>query len=158
VDIDGVEARAIAGDEEKVRCPPQQIVVDMEMRREFVACGTDLIDVCSRKDRRESVLRAFILQSIEPHVGTRFEDVGVDRVGEILDVENAFGVDGHRATFTEIRRLCGASPRAEADRVTESTSFAMLTISPAPSSFRQQSTLAQEKEHGMAVAQEKTSQ
>src|SRR6516225_3939576 len=70
LDIDGVEARAVAGDEEKVRCPPQQIVVDMKMRREFVARSTYLIDMCGRKDWRKGVLRAFVFQSIKPHVGT----------------------------------------------------------------------------------------
>jgi hypothetical protein len=48
-----------------------------------------------REHRREPGFRSFVLEPVESHVRAGFEDFGVDRVGEIFDVEDALVVDGH---------------------------------------------------------------
>ena len=55
VDIDGIEARAVAGDDQQIRRPLQKIGMGMEMRRQFVARRTDLIGVRRGQDRREQI-------------------------------------------------------------------------------------------------------
>ena len=52
IDIDGIEARAVAGDDQEVRRAPQQVLIDMEMLCEFIARRADLIGVRRRQDRR----------------------------------------------------------------------------------------------------------
>ena len=69
--------------------------MDMEVRRDFVAGGADLIGMRGREHRREPGFRRLVLEPVEPHVGAGFEDFGVDRVSEIFDVEDALVVDGH---------------------------------------------------------------
>ena len=69
IDIDGVEARAVAGDDQQVRRPLQQILIDMEMLRQFVARRADLVGMRRRQDRRRDGIGAFVLQPVEPHVG-----------------------------------------------------------------------------------------
>ena len=59
VDVDGIEARAVAGDDQQVRRPLQQILVDMEMRCQFVARRADLIGMRRRQDRRGDLIRSF---------------------------------------------------------------------------------------------------
>ena len=71
VDIDGVEARAVAGDDQQVRRAPQQVLMDMEVLRQFVARGADLVGMRRGQDRRGDVIGAFVLQPVEPHVGPR---------------------------------------------------------------------------------------
>ena len=70
--------------------------MDVKVRRELIARRPDLIGVRGGKDRRRNVLGALVFEPVEPHVGPRLEDVGIDLVGEIFDVEHALVVDGHR--------------------------------------------------------------
>ena len=93
--IDRIEAGAVARHQQQVRRAFEQVLVDVEMRREFVPRRTDLIDMRGRQDRRVGVLRAFVLEPVEPHVGARLQDVDVDRVRQIFDVEDALAVHGH---------------------------------------------------------------
>ena len=95
LDIDGVIACAIARDDQQVRCPPQQVLIDMEMFRQFIARGPDLIGVRGRQNRRRYLIKAFILEPVEAHIGPRPEHVGIDLVREIFDVEHALVVDRH---------------------------------------------------------------
>ena len=95
IDIDGIKARAVAGDDQQVRRAAQQIRIDMEMRRQFVARRADLVGMRRGQDRRRDLVGAFVLEPVEPHIGPRLEDVGIDRMGEIFDVEHALVVDGH---------------------------------------------------------------
>ena len=69
--------------------------MDMEVLRQLVARGADLIGMRRGQDRRGDVIGAFVFEPVEPHVGRRAEDVGIDLVGEIFDVEHALAVDGH---------------------------------------------------------------
>ena len=95
LDIDGVETRAVAGDDQQVGRADQQITVDVKMFRQFVARRTDLIGVRRTQDRRGNFLGAIILEPIQPHIGAGLENVGIDLVGQIFDVENTLVVDGH---------------------------------------------------------------
>ena len=100
IDVDRIKARAIAGDDQQVRRSPQQIAVDMEMSGEFVARRTDLIGMCRGQDGCRDFIGTFILEPVEPNVGPRLQNLGVDRVRQIFDVEHALVVDGHfRETF-----------------------------------------------------------
>ena len=69
IDIDGIVARAVAGDDQQVRRPAQQIGIDVEVPCQFVARGADLIGMRSGKNRRRDVFRTFILEPVEPDVG-----------------------------------------------------------------------------------------
>ncbi len=69
--------------------------MDVKMRSKFVARGADLIGMGRGQNRREDVVRALVLEPVEPHIGPCAKDVGVDRVREIFDVEYALVVDGH---------------------------------------------------------------
>ena len=93
--IDGVEPRTVGRDDQEVRRALQEILVDMKVPRQLVACRANLVGVRRRQDRREHIRRAFILEPIEPHVGAAFHDLGIDVVGEVFDVEHALVVDGH---------------------------------------------------------------
>ena len=73
----------------------QQIRVGMKMPRQFVARRADLVGMRRRQDRREDIRRALVLEPVEPHVGPRLQDLGIDVVGEIFDVKDALVVDGH---------------------------------------------------------------
>ena len=95
IDVDGIEARAVRGHDQEVRRPLQQILIDMEMLCDLVARRADLIGMRRRQDRRCDRIRTVVLQPVEPHVGTRFEDIDIDLIGEIFDIEDALVVDGH---------------------------------------------------------------
>ena len=103
IDVDGIEARAVRGHDQQVRRPPQQILIDMEMRRDLVARRADLIGMRRRQDWRCDRIGTFVLQPVEPHVGTRFEDIDIDLMGEIFDVEHALVVDGHFSGQLSVR-------------------------------------------------------
>ena len=95
VDVDGVEARAVGGDDQQVRRAPQQVLMDMEVLCQLITRRADLVGMRGGQDRRGDVIGAFVFQPVEPHVGTSAENVCVDLVGEIFDVEHALAVDGH---------------------------------------------------------------
>ena len=78
-----------------LRRAPQQVRIDVKMPRQFVARRTDLIGVRRGQDRRRDLIAAFVLKPVEPHIGPRPQDVGIDLVGQILDVEYSLVVDGH---------------------------------------------------------------
>jgi hypothetical protein len=63
--------------------------------RDLVACRADLVDLGGRDDRADDVVRAVVLKPVEPHIAAAAEDFRIDRVGEVLHVEDALGVDGH---------------------------------------------------------------
>jgi hypothetical protein len=109
IDVDRIEAGAIARDDQQAGRASQQVAVDVKVRRDLVARRTDLIGMRRGDDRCGDVLGTLVLQSIETHIGPCLQDVGVDLVRQILDVENALVVDGHGwLTFSaEIHR---ASP------------------------------------------------
>ena len=112
LDVDGVEARAIAGDEQQVRRALQEGGIDVEMRGEFVAGGADLVDMGGAEDRRVKVFGGLVLDAIEPDVGPRLQDVDIDRIGQIFDVEDALAVDGHQdpsGSLQEIRRASASA-------------------------------------------------
>jgi hypothetical protein len=94
-DVDGIETGAVGGDDQQVRRPLQEILVDMKMPRQLVARSTDLVGVRRRKDRGEDLSRALVLEPVEAHVGPALQDFGIDVVGEIFDVEDALVVDRH---------------------------------------------------------------
>ena len=54
LDIDGIEARAVAGDDQEVRRAPQQVGMDMEVRRQLVARRPDLVDMRRRENGARS--------------------------------------------------------------------------------------------------------
>jgi hypothetical protein len=45
------------------------------------------------------IVRAVVLEPVETDVAAHGQNFRVDRVSEIFDVEDALGVDGHRAAF-----------------------------------------------------------
>ena len=49
LDIDGIVPRAIAGDDQEIRRPPQQVALDVEMTGEFVARSSNLIGMRRRQ-------------------------------------------------------------------------------------------------------------
>ena len=111
LDVDRIESRAVAGDEQQVRRALQEGSIDMEMRGQFVTGGADLVDMSRFDDRREIFLRALVLDAIEPDIGPRLQNVDIDRVGQIFDVEDALAVDGHQdpsGFLQEIRRASAA--------------------------------------------------
>ena len=67
----------------------------MKAAREFVARRADLIGVRRGQNRRGDLLGAFILEPVQPHVGPRPQDVGINLMRQIFDVEHALAVDGH---------------------------------------------------------------
>ena len=71
LDIDGIEARAVAGDDQQVRRAFQQIGMGMEMRRKLVARRADLVGVRFGQDRRGHGFGALVLDPVEPHIGPR---------------------------------------------------------------------------------------
>ena len=97
IDIDGIKAGAVAGDQQQVRRAAQQVGVGMEMGREFIPRGADLVDMRRGQDRCRDLIRTLVLEPVEPHIGARLQDVGIDLMGEIFDVEDALVVDGHRS-------------------------------------------------------------
>ena len=96
LDVDGIEACAVAGDQQQVRRALQEGSIDMEMRRQLVAGSADLVDMGRTQDRGVKVLGALVLDAVEPDVGPRLQDVDVDRVGQVFDVEDALAVDRHQ--------------------------------------------------------------
>src|ERR1700736_1834555 len=70
------------------------------MPRQLIARGADLVGMRRGQNRRRYFLGALVLERVEPHVGPRPQNVGIDLVGEVFDVEHALVVDGHRATFS----------------------------------------------------------
>ena len=65
------------------------------MTCQFIARRADLIGMRRGQDRRRDLIGAFVLEPVEPHVGPRPQDVGIDLVRQIFDVEHALVVDGH---------------------------------------------------------------
>ena len=49
LDIDGIKTRAVGGDDQKIRRALQERVMDMEVRRQLVACGADAILAATRR-------------------------------------------------------------------------------------------------------------
>ena len=52
VDVDGIVAGAVGGDDQQVRRPAQQIRIDMKMLRQLVARRADLVGMRGGEDRR----------------------------------------------------------------------------------------------------------
>ena len=75
----------------------------MEMPRDLVARRSDLIGMRRGQDRRCDRIGTIILQPVEPHVGTRFQDFDIDLIGEIFDIEHALVVDGHFSGQLSVR-------------------------------------------------------
>ena len=103
VDVDGIEARAVRGHDQEVRRPPQQVMVDMEMRGDLVARRADLVGMRRRQDGRCDRIGTVVLQPVEPHVGTRFQDFDIDLIGEVIPREHALVVDGHFSGQLSVR-------------------------------------------------------
>ena len=95
LDVDGIVAGAIAGDDQEVRRAPQQVSIDVEMSCQFIARRADLIGMRRGQDRRGNLLGTFVLEPVEPHIGPRPQDVGIDLMRQIFDVKHALVVDGH---------------------------------------------------------------
>ena len=95
LDVDRIEAGAIARDDQEAGRASQQVAVDVEVPRDFVARRADLIGMRRGDDRCGDMLGTFVLEPIETHIGPCLQDVGVDLMRQILDVENALVVDGH---------------------------------------------------------------
>jgi len=101
IDIDGIEARAIAGDDQEVRRPPQQVRIDVKVPRQFVARRADLIGMRGGEDGRRSIRRVVVLHFVEPHVIALAEYL--DKTDRLVrrDPKHALAVDDivHRFPF-----------------------------------------------------------
>ena len=67
----------------------------MKSARELVARRPDLVDMGGGEHRRRLVIGGFVFEPVEPDVSPLGEHLGKDGMGEIFDVEDAFGVHGH---------------------------------------------------------------
>src|SRR5215475_6250871 len=107
LNVDRVETGAIARDDQEIRRALQKVRMDMKMRRKLVTRGADLIGVRLFDDRREDILRTFVLETIKPDVCPGFQNIDVDRVGEIFDIEDTLVVDSHRSAFSSENGAAG---------------------------------------------------
>ena len=79
VDVEAcTEAGAVGGDDEQVGHARDDLALRVETRLKLVACGADLVGVRRLKNRGCDFIGAVILEPVEPHIGPRLEDVGID--------------------------------------------------------------------------------
>src|SRR5262249_5950611 len=92
----------------------------------------DLIGMRARQDGRERLFPALVLETVEPDIAPRLEDVDVDRMGQIFDVEDALGVDGHRwaPASSQGGRAGPGAARARPRTAPPRTSLSSATVQP----------------------------
>jgi hypothetical protein len=95
LDVDGVVTDAVRRHDQELGSPRDQRRIDVKPARKLVPRRPDLIDMGGGDDRCRLLFGGFVLEPVEPDVTPLGEHLGEDGVGEIFDVEDAFGVHGH---------------------------------------------------------------
>src|SRR5262249_22753933 len=95
LDVDGIEAGAVGGDDEQVRHAVEQLALDMEARLELVARRSDLVGVRGRHDRSGDLLGSLVLELVEPDLRPLRDDVEIAGVRDVAQVEHALHVVLH---------------------------------------------------------------
>jgi hypothetical protein len=67
----------------------------MVLRVKLVPRGADLIGMGSLQHGRGCPVRAVVVEALQLHIGPLAQNLGKDAVGQVFDVENALGIDGH---------------------------------------------------------------
>jgi hypothetical protein len=111
LDVDGVEAGAVGGDDQQVGHAREQLAPGMEARRKFVARRADLVGVCGRDDRLRDLVGGLVLELVDPDLGPLCDDIEVAGMGDVAHVENALHVVFHSSRSSML------SPHAEERRV-----------------------------------------
>ena len=94
--VDRVVAGTGGGQHHDVRHALQQRRGAVELARQFLPRRADLIGMRARQHRFDLVLRAVVHQLVHLDVRPLAEDLQEDRRGDVVDVEHALDVGGHR--------------------------------------------------------------
>src|SRR5262249_16405390 len=89
LDVDGIEAGAVGGDDEQVRHACEQLALNVETRPELVACRSDLVGVRGRHDRSGLLVGGLVLELVESYLRPLRDDVEIAGVCDVAHVEHA---------------------------------------------------------------------
>ena len=88
LDVHGVVAGAAGRDDQEVRRPRDQALVDVVLRRQLIARRADLVGMGRRHDRVGDRIGRIVLQLVEPDFRTGGDQVEIDRMVEEAYVEH----------------------------------------------------------------------
>jgi hypothetical protein len=95
LDVDGVEAGAVGGDDQQVGHAHEQLTPGVEARRKLVARRPDLVGVRGRHDRLRNLVGGLVLELVDPDLRPLRDDVEVAGMRDVAHIEHTFDVVFH---------------------------------------------------------------